>query len=246
VQAETRLRRWERRAEWPLAAVALVFLIAFSVQVLAQPRGATAAALNTVMFVLYLAFAIDYLARLGLAEQRVSWFFRHLPDLAVVALPALRPLRLVRLVILFTALQKVFGNVIRGRVVIYTVTSALLLIYIASLAVLDAERGAADASIDSFGNALWWSVTTVTTVGYGDLAPVTEQGRIIAVLLMVGGISLLGVVTATVASWIVQRVAEEDDENRTATAAQIDDLQMEIRELRRELAMSRREQTVSG
>lgn len=86
---------------------------------------------------------------------------------------------------------------------------------------------------------MWWAITTVTTVGYGDLAPVTVTGRFIAVLLMMGGISLVGVVTATLASWIVQRVAQEDTLNQAATAAQIesmhDELRTEMQTLRTEL-----------
>ncbi len=67
--------------------------------------------------------------------------------------------------------------------------------------------------------------------------PVTVTGRVIAVLLMIGGISLIGVITATVASWIVERVAEEDSANRAATASQIDDLRDEIRQLSAQLEM---------
>ncbi|EPQ47060.1 potassium voltage-gated channel subfamily [Mycobacterium pseudoshottsii JCM 15466] len=71
----------------------------------------------------------------------------------------------------------------------------------------------------------------MTTVGYGDLYPITVTGRVIAVLLMIGGISLIGVVTASLALWIVQRVAETDSANRAATAAQIDELRTEVRRL---------------
>lgn len=123
-------------------------------------------------------------------------------------LPFLRPLRLLRLVVLVKVLHRAGGDAIRGRVVMYTAASATLLVYVASLAMLETERHAADASITNFGEAVWWSIVTVTTVGYGDAYPVTVTGRVIAVLLMIGGISLIGVITATVASWIVERVSE--------------------------------------
>jgi voltage-gated potassium channel len=77
------------------------------------------------------------------------------------------------------------------------------LIYTASLAVLDKERYQPGATITSFRKAIWWSITTVTTIGYGDVYPVTNTGRVIAILLMIGGISLVGVVTASLASWII-------------------------------------------
>jgi voltage-gated potassium channel len=75
----------------------------------------------------------------------------------------------------------------------------------------------------------------VTTVGYGDVYPVTNTGRVIAVLLMIGGISLVGVVTAALASWIIQRVAEEETLNQAATVAHIEELRSEILDLAQEL-----------
>lgn len=104
----------------------------------------------------------------------------------------------------------------------FRASGAVLLIYAASLALLEAERSQPNSNIKNFGDAVWSSIETVTTVGYGDAAPVTGRGRLIAVALMIGGISLVGVVTATLASWIVQRVAEEDTAQQAATAAQID------------------------
>ncbi|VBA40891.1 pH-gated potassium channel KcsA [Mycobacterium innocens] len=147
---------------------------------------------------------MDYLVRLALAPDRRQWFVQHIFDLLIVALPMMRPLRLLRLVVLVGALQKAVGNAVRGRILIYTISGISLLVYITSLAILDQERGHPGATIDSFGKALWWATTTVTTVSYGNLYPVTVTGRVIAVLLMIGGISLIGVVTASVASWIVQ------------------------------------------
>lgn len=219
-----RLHRWQSRTEWPLATIAVIFLAAYSVRVLAQPQGRVETALQLIIWITWAVFLADYIARLYLATDRGRWFLRHLLDLAVVALPLLRPLRLLRLVVLVAALQKAIGGAIRGRVIVYTACSVVLLVYVASLAILDAERYEPGSKITTFGDALWWSITTITTVGYGDLSPVTSTGRVIAVVLMIGGISLVGVVTATLASWIVQRVAAEDTAQQAATAVQIDGL----------------------
>lgn len=95
----------------------------------------------------------------------------------------------------------------------------------------DVERTARGSNIKTFGDALWWAATTVTTVGYGDRYPTTGQGRLIAVGLMVVGIALLGVVTATIAAWFVERLrdVQETEERADATLAQVLD---ELRELR--------------
>jgi voltage-gated potassium channel len=226
--AKPRLERWQSHTEWPLATVAVIFLAAYSVRVLAEPQGRTETALQLVIWTTWAVFLVDYIARLCLATNRARWFLHHILDLAVVALPLLRPLRLLRLVVLIAALQKAIGGAIRGRVVVYTVCGVVLLVYVASLAILDAERYQQDSKIATFGDALWWSITTITTVGYGDLSPVTDIGRVIAVALMIGGISLVGVVTATLASWIVQRVAEEDTAKQAASSAQLDALRTEL------------------
>ncbi|WP_260760372.1 potassium channel family protein [Mycobacterium sp. SMC-4] len=234
-ESRHRLARWERRTEWPLAGLALLFLAAYSIEVLAEPQGGAAVVVRAVGGLTWASFAVDYVVRLALATDRWRWFYRHLFDLAIVALPLLRPLRLLRLVTLIAVLQRVVGDAIRGKVVLYTVTGAVLLVYVASLAVLQAERRQPDADITSFGDALWWAMTTITTVGYGDVTPVSTTGRVIAAVLMIGGISLVGSITATLASWIVQRVADEDATGREVTTAHIDELLTEIRDLRGEV-----------
>jgi voltage-gated potassium channel len=227
--AQPRLDRFETRTEWPLAAVAIIFLAAYSYRVLAQPQGLAERTMDVVIWTTWAVFLVDYVVRLYLATDRAHWFFRHLLDLAIVALPLLRPLRLLRLVVLVSILEKAIGGAIRGRVVIYTAASVVLLVYVASLAILETERYVPHAYITTFGNAVWWSITTITTVGYGDLTPVTTTGRMIAVTLMVGGISLVGVVTATLASWIIEQVSEEDSAKQAATARQIDGLRAEMK-----------------
>ena len=235
MDTETKLQRWERHAEWPLAVAAVLFLVLFSRQVLVQPQGREAHIVWAVDWAIWGLFVVDYVVRLCLADNRWHWFLRHLLDFAIVTLPLLRPLRLLRLLVLIEVLQKAIGDAFRGRIVIYTVSGVVLLIYTSSLAVFDKERYLHGATINSFGKALWWSITTVTTVGYGDVYPVTNTGRVIAVLLMIGGISLVGVVTAALASWIIERVTEEESVMQAATVAHVEELRNEIRALGKEL-----------
>jgi voltage-gated potassium channel len=110
---------------------------------------------------------------------------------------------------------------LRGKVAIYVIGGSSLLAFCAALAVLDAERRNHDASITDFGDAMWWAVTTMTTVGYGDEYPTTRPGRLVASVLMVAGIALLGTVTATLASWLVDQVRAEEER-------EVSDLRTEI------------------
>ena len=222
------LSAWERRSEWPLTAIALAFLAVYAWEVITGLRGAARAGTELAMDVMWAVFIADYLVRLALAPQRGRWFVRHLFDLAVVALPVLRPLRLVRLIALIGVLHRGAGMALRGRITAYTASGVTLLVVVSSLAVLDAERGAPGTPIRTYGEAVWWALATITTVGYGDLAPVTAVGRWAAVLLMIGGVALAGVVTATLASWIVSLVAEESAEQEAATRAQVEVLQRQV------------------
>jgi voltage-gated potassium channel len=236
---ETRRETWEQRTEWPLAVVAVLFLIMYTEQVLNRPQGLEAHILWLASWLAWSLFVVDYLVRLSLAANRRQWFVNHIFDLLVVALPLMRPLRLLRLVVLVGALQKAIGDAVRGRILVFTISGVVLLIYVASLAILQTERDEPGAKITSFGKAVWWAINEVTTIGSNDLYPLTVTGRVVAVLLMIGGITLIGVVTASLASWIVQRVAEADRAYQTATAAQIDELRDEIRMLTEELRQSR-------
>lgn len=122
--------------------------------------------------------------------------------------------------------------------VTYVAASAALLVFVGALAVLDVEQWAPDAKITTFGDALWWATATITTVGYGDMYPVTPIGRLVATALMMSGIAVLGVVTASIASWLVQRV--EDTAESVAEAVE-EPVRVEVAELVAEIALLRRE-----
>jgi voltage-gated potassium channel len=126
---------------------------------------------------------------------------------------------LLRIVALLSILNRATGGSMRGRVVVYIVGATSLVLFVASLAVLEAERGAKGATITTFGDAVWWVMTTVTTVGYGDRYPMTTQGRFIAGGLMLAGIALLGIVTASLASWLIDHVREVNEEAQALVQA---------------------------
>lgn len=190
--------------------LAFAFLVAYAWPVL-DPRidQDLATLLTLVSWTVWAAFAIDLAVRLILADERRRYAVSHWYDVALVVLPVLRPLRLLRLLALLRILDRASAGSLAGRVLVYVCGAAAASVGLGALAVLDAESSADDANITSFGDALWWAATTVTTVGYGDHFPVTTTGRCVALMLMLVGISLVGTVTASIATWLLDRIATQ-------------------------------------
>jgi voltage-gated potassium channel len=198
-------------------------------------------ACQTIIYVVWAAFVADLAVRLWLAERRGRYLLTNWFDVLVVALPLLRPLRAVRALLLISVLTRRGQPFVRGKVVQAVTVSGAALCGIAALAVLDAERNAPGANIVTLGDAAWWTATTVTTVGYGDKYPTSVEGRLIAVSLMVLGLALLGVITAAIASWFVERISEvKASEDQTQQA--LLEIRAELAELRKELRRETREE----
>lgn len=203
--------RWERRAEVPLAVASLVFLGAYAALVLGPGIGSGWRRLcQAALFAAWALFAVDYAVRWRLSGRRLRFVRAHWLDTLVLLLPLLRPLRVVRL---YEAVQRRHGRprlALHARVIVYAGLSAVLLGFSGALAVYQQEREAPDASMQTFGDALWWTCATLSTVGYGDVVPVTRLGRTIAVGMMAGGLALLGAVTGSFSSWMLQVFSDEN------------------------------------
>jgi voltage-gated potassium channel len=228
--------RWEQRTQRPLMALAVLFAVAYAVPIVASSAGRSLTyACTVVEWVVWGAFAADYLVRLSLSRDRRGFIRTHWLDLGAVVLPLIQPLRLLRLVSTLLLVQRRARMASQIRLTTYVAGAVVGLLMFGSLDVLSVERDSPDGNIRTLGDAVWWSFTTMTTVGYGDHAPTTGLGRMIAVGLMLSGIALLGVVTANIAAWFIARFEKDDVEERRQTEA-IWALTAEVRALRAEVA----------
>ncbi|MBQ1159230.1 potassium channel family protein [Streptomyces sp. A73] len=230
-----------------LMGVVLVFLAAYAWPIL-QPDLSTGwrTACAWAGWITWGIFALDYVVRLVRATDRWTHFKRNLFPLATVVLPFFRPLRMLRLLTVMSVLNRRATASLRGQVTTYAAGATGLLMFCGALAVLDAERGAEGATIESFPDAVWWTFATVTTVGYGDYYPVTSTGRLVAVLLMIAGIAVLGVVSASLASWFIERVSAAGTEQEAVTRQDVRELTEVIRAQQRQLQEQRALLTAMG
>ncbi|MGB3256671.1 MAG: ion channel [Ornithinimicrobium sp.] len=233
----TRLEQWESKTRSTLMVLAIVFLFAYAIPIL-SPRApfGLVETCEVVQNVIWIIFALDYGIRLLIAERRWHFVRHNLIDLAAVTLPALRPLRLVAALAL---IQQQGGERLRGHVATYVTVGVVLVVGISGLAVLDAERGVSGSNISTWQDALWWALVTVTTVGYGDFYPVSVEGRMFALGLMLCGIALLGIVTASLSSWFLEKVTDSNEKSQAATARDIASLAETIEDLQREIVALR-------
>lgn len=219
---------WHRRTRTTLLVASLFYLVAYSWRVIADLSGPARTVATVVVFVTWTMFIVDYVVRLMLAPRKWEWFRSHLSALAFALVPVLRLVRLLRVLTRVPGLRPSAGRVLRTQILVYGAGAAVILIYVSSLAVLEVERHAPGATITTFGIAIWWACVTVTTTGYGDYTPVTDAGRWVGVLLMFGGVALAGVITATLASWVLERAGRGNDDQEPATRAQVRELMAKI------------------
>lgn len=186
-------------------------------------------------------FLGDFTYRIIKAESKIGYLKWHGTfDLlgSIPAFPALRIFRLFRLTRVARVLRIGGPNRIiheflsrRSESALYlTIIMALLVITFGSIAVYYAESFSPNANITSGQDAVWWSVVTITTVGYGDRYPVTWPGRIIGMMTMVAGIGVFGVFTSFLATSFMAppKKKEADGEGSDAAPPASDDGNMEI------------------
>ena len=176
--------------------------------------------------VIWVFFAVDLSVRVWLAENRRRFLLAHWAEVLIVIVPVFRPLRLLRLLLLMPRISEI----LKRRAVGGSLAAALIAIVLATIAVALIEQSGG-GQIGDWGTALWWALATITTVGYGDVVPVTLVGRVIGSLLMIVGIGVFGVLTANVAAWFI----ESDDQTQQDILDELKSLRSEVASLREDL-----------
>ncbi len=231
----TAYARFREAAEGPMVVLALVFVPVAVVPLVTDLPVNVERALEIVSWTIWAVFAVEFAILMWLAPSRRAALKAHWLDAVIVVLPFLRPLRATRLLRL-TRSGSVFARATDGARRLagrrgsrgYGIFATAVTLG-GALAVWVVEHDAPGGSIRSLGDGLWWSVVTATTVGYGDVSPVTPEGRAVAVVIMLVGIGLLGVVTANVAAYFIERDGVDDISELREQLARIETALAEIR-----------------
>jgi voltage-gated potassium channel len=199
---------YERWTTLPMILLSFVFMLAYSVLILDDLRFSNVftVVLAYSLAAIWMIFIVDYFVRLGLAANKRMFVRRNILDMSSMVIPFMRPFLLLVYLARLPWFRGRTGSSLRARIIAYAGFAVVMFIFIISLAVFSAERHAPNATITNYGDAVWWAMETISTVGYGDMVPVTVPGRIFAVMLMLGGMVIVGATTATVISYLNDRV----------------------------------------
>ena len=166
---------------------------------------------------------IDFFGRLLVADNRRGYFFGqqgYLDLLGSLPLPLIRLFRIARVYRAIGRVRAKGGRRLARQLsreraqaaLLFAMFLVILVLEVGSILVVNAEAGAPGANIETGGDALWWAVVTIATVGYGDKYPVTTPGRLIGVVMIVVGVGLFGIFTGYLARTFLTPRAEDAPE----------------------------------
>ena len=197
-----------------MAVLGIAWLVIGIAVVTTDVNGSASIVLVGTLFALWVILLVEYVVRLVVTPDRRGYLKRRWVEPATVALPPLQGWRLVgieKMSLLLREGELRVEAVLSHHSLFRVLIAAAATLFLGAWLVLLFEENAKGSNIHSYPDALWWAIVTVTTVGYGDRYPVTEGGRVVATVLMLVGIGLIGVLTATVASVFIK---EHTDANR--------------------------------
>jgi voltage-gated potassium channel len=204
----------ERVTRYPMAVLGIAWLVIAIVILTTDVNGSASVLLVGTLFVLWALLLVEYLVRLVISPDRRGYLKRRWVEPATIVVPPLQSWRLVgieKMSLLLHEGELRVEAVLKHHSLFRVLIAAVATLFLGAWLVLLFEENAKASNIHDYPDALWWAIVTVTTVGYGDRFPVSAGGRVVAVVLMLVGIGLIGVLTATVASVFIK---EHTDANK--------------------------------
>ena len=232
-----------------VAGYSLILIVLY--YLLPQAPAGVRVLLLAIINLLTFIFLFDFIRSLYRAPAKSEYFFRQYGwiDLlgSIPFVPLLSLFRIVRIIRIRRSLRKQgYNRAVRSffsssseSTLIVTIFAVVIVLTLGSIFVLYFEEPAVGASIKSGGEALWWAVVTIATVGYGDYTPVTAPGRIIGVVVIITGVAIFGVLASFLSSRFVGERDRVDRENKhaeiLASLEKLDRIEAELAALREQV-----------
>ena len=204
------IQRWIDHSSVPLALLGVLYLVVYAMQASSAGGESLSEVLEITSWVIWAIFAADLVIRLLIAESIKVFLKSRWLEIFAIAVPFLRILRIFRIVVAVRGLRP-FLKIRMTATGTYIMLIIPLVWFVGAVGVLDAERTVKDPSIATLPDALWWSLVTITTVGYGDLYPKSLEAKFVAAMLMITGIALFSAGAGIFASWIMKGKQEETE-----------------------------------
>ena len=206
----------EQVTKYPMAVLGIAWMVVAIVILTTDVNGSASILLVGILFALWTIVLVEYLVRLVVTPDRLGYLKRRWVEPATVLVPPLQGWHFVgieKMSLLFHEGELRVEAILKHHSLFRVLIAAAATLFLGAWLVLLFEENAKGSNIHDYADALWWAIVTVTTVGYGDRFPATGGGRTVAVILMLVGIGLIGVLTATVASVFIK---EHTDANKEA------------------------------
>ncbi len=218
--------------DWIIQALILVSVVAFAIETLPDLSSKIRGALRIIEIVIVILFTIEYFLRLYVADRKIGYVlsFYGMIDLVAVApfylaagidLTSLRIFRMMRIFQLMKILRynKAIDRfsrafvIAREEIILFSMVTGILL-YISALGIYYFESEAQPEIFKSVFHSLWWAVATLSTVGYGDMYPITLGGRIFTFFILMIGLGIVAVPTGLFSAALSKARMEEQEEEK--------------------------------
>jgi voltage-gated potassium channel len=237
--------RIERVTRFPMALLGIAWLVIGIVVLTTGVNHSASTVLVAILFVLWVIMLVEYLVRLVVTPDTALYLKRRWVEPVTVMVPPFQGWHVVgieKMTLLVREGELRLEAILKHHSLFRVLIAVGATLFVGAWLVLLFEEKAKGSNIHDYPEALWWAIVTVTTVGYGDRYPVTEGGRIVAVILMLVGIGLIGVLTATVASLFIKEHADANKEELKKSHAdlghQLSEINDRLADVERRLATS--------
>jgi voltage-gated potassium channel len=218
--------------DYTIQALILISLISFSLETLPDNSTEMMAFLHFIEVFCVILFSIEYLLRIYVAERPFQYIFsfygiidflaifpfylQGVVDLRVIrAFRVLRIFRALKLVRYNRALRRfnIAAGLVREEVVLFLIVAGIM-IYLSAAGIYFFEHGQQDGKFTSIFDSLWWAIVTLTTVGYGDVFPITIGGKVFTSLILIVGVGIVTIPAGLVATALSRAREIEAEENK--------------------------------